>query len=132
MLDLRMTKTTKKPQKKKVSTNVPYTATVKEVRWTPGYVKGKAFDICYDLVDDKGNVIEYKEMFYEDQGNERTAAFYEHLNEIGIEDIADYVGCKEKLIFLKDVKNNRTYVNIDSRTLISRPQLQQVPNVGNP
>ena len=123
MLDLSKRKTQSK--KTKILSNKDYFATVTSVEWTKGFVEGKAFDVVYDLVDEAGNTSVYRETFYEDVSNERTADFYKHLVDIGISDLADYVGCTEKLVFLKDVKGNRTYTNIAKRTLISLSGDQQ-------
>lgn len=129
MMDLSVKK--KATKKQRISVDTPLRSTVESVNWAPGYVPGKAFEVCYKIEDDAGNIQKYSEIFLASDNNDRTQEFYEYLQSNGISDIADFAGCVEQLTFLKDVKNNRAYVNIAKRKFISAPA-SQLSNVAAP
>ena len=128
MVDLSARK--KNVKQTKLELGVPHEATVTAVDWAKGFVPGSAYEVFYELTDASGNVIQRKELFYNDDQNERTLVFESFLNENGIRNPVDFIGCKVKLTFLKDVKNNKTYVNIVKRTFVSSPNPEDTAYVG--
>lgn len=95
-----------------------YTSTVKSVDWADGYVKGKAIKISYHLTSKSGSEFEFSEIFWVHGGN-RSRDFDKYLNDNRIDNIADFVGCKEKLTLMNDVRNGKVYLNIVDREFIA-------------
>ena len=83
-----------------------------------GYVSGKAFEVRYELTDDKGKVVEYREIFFNDEYNERTCRFLDHLESNGVATLTDFIGREEKIEILYDVNNNRRRPRIVDRKFI--------------
>ena len=95
-----------------------YTSIVKSVDWAEGYVKGKAIKVTYILTSESGSAFEHSEVFWV-RGSSRSVDFDKYLNDNGIDNIADFVGCKEKLTLMNDVRNGKVYLNIVDREFIA-------------
>lgn len=95
-----------------------YTSIVKSVDWAEGYVKGKAIKVTYILTSESGSEFEFSEIFWVHGGN-RSRDFDKYLNDNRIDNIADFVGCKEKLTLMNDVRNGKVYLNIVDREFIA-------------
>ena len=108
--------------KMKVKLNEPYSAKCVSVEPAPGYMPGKAILIKYQLTDTAGNTLPHKETFHcsDDVYNERTEKFVDYLNDNGISNVHDLIGCTEEFIFLKDVTKRGTAIVIAQRKLISK------------
>lgn len=112
--------------KKKSPTPGIYHAVVTAVESPEGFAPNNALDIRYRLTDPKsGDEIPCSERFYIAHPlNERTEKFEEHLDQIGVEDYEDYVGCEVELVFMKEVKNGTVFCNVVDRRLISAPAVK--------
>ena len=97
-----------------------FESTVVSVETPQDFVEGEAFDITYDLVDENGTHHSYRERFYADTSNERTATFADYLDNIGVgrENIENFVGTKEKISIRKKVSKNQARPTIVSREVI--------------
>ena len=103
MLDL--SKRKKISQKNKIKP-AQYPSVVKAVEETDGYIEGTSVTIRYILTDCNGKKLEYSELFHITERNKRTCDFLDYLEENGIEDLADFVGCQEMLTLAKDGTRN--------------------------
>ena len=83
----------------------------------PGYLAGDAYEFHIN-VDVNGEQVEYKETFHWNADNERTAEFWDYLENNGITDTNQLIGRKEKLTFKKVVTDYGTKLNIVERELI--------------
>lgn len=117
MLDLQ-----KKVSKSKKNNVRPgnYTAKVTNICWTPGYVKGKAITITYELVSSSGKSYPFEELFFNSRQNSRTDEFMAHLEAAGIDDINDFVGCTEEVTIAKTADAYHSFSTISDRQFISR------------
>lgn len=93
---------------------------VASVECPADFVEGDAYDIHYELTDANGDKFPYWERFYADPTNERTSAFNDYLESIGLsmEDIYNFVGTKEKISIRKKVSRNQARPTIVSREVI--------------
>ena len=111
----------KERQKKKGSKGVKpgvYKSETKSVGDPRGYVPGEAFEICYELTDEKGNTAAYREIFFNNDYNERTCEFLDYLAENNIMALKDLVGRHEEIEILYTISNNRRHTTIASRKFI--------------
>lgn len=98
-----------------------YTARITDVCWTSGYVVGKAFTVKSVLISSNGTELTYEEIFYNSRKNARSAAFFDYLEDNGIGDLADFVGCTEEVVIAKNTDGFKTFNTIEKRTFVSSP-----------
>ena len=96
-----------------------YRSTVTSVQWAEGYKARTAFEVKYALMNEAGENFSFKELFFNETTNPRTAEFLAYLVENGIDDLADFEGCEETIEIGKNVKNNRVYRSIIEREFLT-------------
>lgn len=116
MLDLSSKATGSKSPKLKPG---QYTAKVIDIDWAEGYINKSAFKVSYEMVDSKGKSFNYSEIFFANRFNNRTDAFFTHLEANEIFQLGDYVGCTEIVEIGKDVQGNKARLTIYKRTFVS-------------
>ncbi len=101
-----------------------YEAIVTACGYDDSYAGDGAFSVTYELTSGNGKKIKHSEVFFDNDYNDRTWAFKEHLYNLGItvENLDDFVGCKERIIVKKIVRNNRALPGIVEREFISFPE----------
>lgn len=106
------------PKKKQLAPGI-YESVVTSVAYAAAYVEGKAIEIHYELTAADGSVHPYKEVFFNDFMNPRSAEFFGYLKGIGIplDELEVFVGTQEKLVIKKSTKG--PFMTIESREPIS-------------
>lgn len=95
----------------------PYESTVVSVEPAPGYAKGQAVKVTYDLVDSAGNHFPYYETFRTvDPLGDHSNTFFDYLDKNGISKWEDLVGCQEVLTLQYEFVGSRKYLNVDQST----------------
>ena len=95
----------------------PYSSTVISVEQAPGYAKGHAKRVTYELTDSSGNHYPYHETFRTvEPVGQRSENFFDYLENNGITDWEDFVGCQEELALQHEFVGGRKYLNIDQDT----------------
>lgn len=105
-----------------------YESVVTSIKYCSDFDIEEAFEVKYDLVDEKGVHYSHKEVFYNNVKNERTRAFFKYLTDNGIclDNVDTFVGCRERLVFKKQIgSNQKAYINIVSRQFLSHPEVKQ-------
>lgn len=101
-----------------------YVSTVDRISYDEDYVDKQAFRIEYTLVNQDGDSISYSEIFHYNDRNERTAQFFDYLEENGIDfnedDLPDLVGLREHVTLKKSANFSRPI--IVERNVISLEQ----------
>ena len=96
-----------------------YDSIVTDVCWAEEYRKHSTIRISYELTDKTGKQFPHSELFRISHPTDRTKEFSDYLEENGIIDWTDFVGCHEKLSIKRDVKGS--FRTIDEREFISGP-----------
>jgi hypothetical protein len=112
----------KASKEKKGEKGVPfgkYQSMVTSVQWAEGYKAGTAFVVKYALGNEAGEKFSFKELFFNETTNSRTAEFLAYLADNGIDDLADFEGCLESIEIGKNVKNSRIYRSIIEREFLT-------------
>ena len=115
---MNLTETRRKKSTKGVTPGV-YRSVVTKVCEPEGYVSGKAIEVRYELADSAGKLFTYKEIFFNSDFNERTAAFLDYLVENGVATLSAFEGCCEQLEIMYDICNNHRRPTIVNRVFIS-------------
>lgn len=100
-----------------------YEATVTACGYDDSYAGDGAIRVAYELIGSNGKTFNHSEVFFDNDYNDRTWEFKEHLYDIGIteDNLEDFVGCKERIVVKKIVRNNRALPGIVEREFISFP-----------
>ena len=85
-----------------------YTSEVVKIEYDPDYADEEAIRVTYRLTDNAGRTFSYKEIFYNTNLNERTAQFFDYLDDHGVsynEDtgLPEVVGLREKVVLKKRI-----------------------------
>jgi hypothetical protein len=113
-------KNSRKPSRK-VLTPGTYTSTVTNVTIDDQY-KDTALIVSYCL-QKNNSVFEYKERFIRNSRFPRTVNFYEYLEENGIENEDDFIGCSETLeLKWNFTSKGQRELTITSREFVSHPE----------
>ena len=117
---LSISKAVAAPKKNKLAPGT-YESVVISVAYATAYVEGKAIEIRYELTAADGSVYPYKEVFFNNEMNPRSAEFFEYLEDIGIplDELEAFVGTHEKLVVKKSTRG--PFMTIEHRELISDP-----------
>ena len=96
-----------------------YHSKVVSVKPAVGYETGTAFEVVYEL-SNGNSVIGHHEIFLTDSRNPRTAALDDYLvkNDVIFEDWKQLVGLEEELVFEKQIRNGRVFVNVTEREFV--------------
>lgn len=93
------------------------TSTVKAVEQPEGYADGNAVKITYEMTDSSGNHFLYHEIFRtKEPVGQRSKIFFDYLEENGITEWEDFVGCQEVLTLHYEFVGKGKYLNIDQDT----------------
>ena len=96
-----------------------YTSTVISVEPAPGYAEGQAEKVTYELVNQSGAHYPYHEIFRTAYPvGDRSKAFFDYLDDNGITEWEDFVGCQEVLTLQFEYVRGRRYLNITDRHFI--------------
>lgn len=97
-----------RPVSKKAKAKLPvgvYQSTVKSIGFHQDYADEDAILVQYELVAENGSRYEYSETFWNDEGNLRTAQFFDYIDELDAEiredGLPDIVGLKEEVVLKK-------------------------------
>lgn len=106
------------PKKAQLTPGI-YDSVVTSVAYASAYVEGQAIEIEYKLTASDGKHHTYKEIFFNDFSNPRSAYFFEHLKKIGIplDALETFVGTREKLVIKKSTRGR--FMTIESREFVS-------------
>lgn len=96
-----------------------FSGKIEKVETAPGYEPGAAVQIIY-LIQDGTQLFRHKEVFLNSQDFQRTADFIAYLENNGVvfDDWSELEGLSEELTFTKQIKKNRTFLNITARRFI--------------
>lgn len=105
-------------KKKKKLHEGTYTAEVTYCDFDKRYLNDSAIQVKYKLEDDKGNTYKFSEVIEYRLSNPRTAAFLNHLADIGIdiEHFQNFVGVREKFELKRSFYKGSSVLSIDNST----------------
>jgi len=109
----------KVPSAKKLNLLHPgkYSSTVKSVKQPEGYADGHAMKVAYELTDTSGNSYLYHEIFRtKEPVGPRSKKFFDYLEQNGITEWEDFIGCQEVLRLQYEFVGKGRYLNIDLDT----------------
>lgn len=93
------------------------TSTATAVEQDPNYAEGHAKRIIYDMIDSSGNHFPYHETFMTVEPlSVRSEDFFAYLENNGITEWEDFVGCQEVLTLQYEFKGGVRFLNIDQKT----------------
>ena len=93
------------------------TSTITTVEQAPGYAKGQAVRIIYDMVNSSGNHFPFHETFMTVEPlSNRSEEFFAYLENNGITEWEDFVGCQEVLTLQYEFKGGVRFLNINQKT----------------
>lgn len=96
-----------------------YISIVVSARSAPGYAKGHAKQITYELTDSSGNVYPYQEIFRTvEPVGQRSEEFFDYLANDGITEWDQFVGCQEVLTLEYEFKPSGRFLNITKRRFV--------------
>lgn len=98
-----------------------YDSVVISVDQAKDYEPGKAIEVTRQLTNAAGKTITHKETFIIDGYiPDRTLEFEDYLDDNGIEEYSDFVGCKERVTLRKQSTSRGVYTNIVARVFVSK------------
>ena len=96
-----------------------YPATVISVEPAPGYAEGHAVKVGYKLTGSDGNCYDYHEIFRTvEPFGERAKKFFDYLEQNGITEWEDFVGCQEVLTLQYEFVGKGKYLNVTARQFV--------------
>ena len=97
-----------------------YRSEIVSAGFDPRYADNSAFRVIYVLENDKNQLFDYAEVFYNESQATRTWDFIDTIEEYGAdsENFVSFVGFKEIVNLQYVVSNGKRYLNITSRAPI--------------
>lgn len=85
------------------------------------YIEGEVLEIHYSVTTPQGDK-PYREIFFIKSYIKRTCDFIDYLvtNDIPLDDLTAFVGCREELTFKKTIHNNKSMITIAKRRFLGK------------
>jgi len=115
------TKTSRKP---KVILGT-HDSVVTDICYDSDYADNDAFRVNYHITTDDGETFDYSEIFYNNEQNERTKAFWDYLeaNGINVDNMEAFNGCRERVTIKKRIdRYNVARPSIVYREFVAHPE----------
>lgn len=107
-----------------------YRSEIVSAEFDPGYAANGAFKVIYVLENDKKQLFDFSEIFYNEPGATRTWDFIDTIEEYGAdsENFVSFVGFKEIVNLQYVLSNGKRYLNITSRAPIGFERKEEDAN----